>query len=72
MPGTPRPRPTDFVPEPDERPPKTLAAQGASNAEIAQELVVTRRTVESHLTSAHRKLGIKRRGDLAAALAADS
>ena len=50
----------------------TLAAQGASNAEIAQKLVVTRRTVETHLTSAYRKLDIKRRDELLAALAHDS
>ena len=50
----------------------TLAAQGASNAEIAQELVVTRRTVETHLTSAYRKLDIQRRDELGVALAPDS
>jgi len=50
----------------------TLAAQGASNAEIAQELVVTRRTVETHLTSAYRKLDIKRRDELRTALAPDN
>ena len=46
----------------------TLAAQGASNPEIAHELVVTRRTVETHLTSAYRKLDIKHRDQLSAAL----
>ena len=50
----------------------TLAAQGASNAEIAHELVVTRRTVETHLTSTYRKLDIKRRDELPTALAPDS
>ena len=48
-----------------------LAAQGATNAEIAHELVVTRRTVETHLTSTYRKLDIKRRDELPAALLQD-
>lgn len=48
-----------------------LAAQGASNRQIAHELVVSRRTVETHLTSVYRKLDIKRRDQLKAALAAD-
>jgi DNA-binding CsgD family transcriptional regulator/tetratricopeptide (TPR) repeat protein len=46
-----------------------LAAGGASNAEIARSLVVSLRTVETHLTSVYRKLDIKRRDDLAGALA---
>jgi DNA-binding CsgD family transcriptional regulator len=46
-----------------------LAAAGASNAEIAQALFVTVKTVEMHLTHAYRKLDITRRGALAAALA---
>jgi DNA-binding CsgD family transcriptional regulator len=41
-----------------------LAADGASNAEIGRELVVTLRTVETHLTSAYRKLGIRGRDQL--------
>ncbi|MFF5185268.1 AAA family ATPase [Streptomyces sp. NPDC000345] len=41
-----------------------LAAEGRTNTEIAGLLHVARRTVETHLTSAYRKLGIRRRGEL--------
>jgi ATP/maltotriose-dependent transcriptional regulator MalT len=46
-----------------------LAAEGRSNPEIAQSLFVTRKTVETHLGSVYRKLGITRRGRLPQALA---
>ncbi|WFE27704.1 AAA family ATPase [Solwaraspora sp. WMMD791] len=46
-----------------------LAAQGATNRDIAQQLFVTRRTIEIHLTSAYRKLNITSRHQLPAALA---
>jgi DNA-binding CsgD family transcriptional regulator len=42
-----------------------LAADGASNREIAQTLFVTAKTVETHLSRAFRKLGISRRTELA-------
>ncbi|WUW92954.1 AAA family ATPase [Streptomyces sp. NBC_01451] len=45
-----------------------LAVEGRTNTEIAELLHVARRTVETHLTSAYRKLGIRRRGELTAAL----
>lgn len=45
-----------------------LAAQGMSNRQIAESLFVTVRTVESHLSSAYRKLGAHTRADLAAQL----
>lgn len=45
-----------------------LAARGKTNSEIAQLLTLSRRTVETHLTSAYRKLGIERRAQLAEAL----
>ncbi|QAY59884.1 helix-turn-helix transcriptional regulator [Microbacterium protaetiae] len=45
-----------------------LAADGLSNAAIAERLVVSVRTVESHLYQAFGKLGVQRREELAAAL----
>ncbi|MBE2317029.1 AAA family ATPase [Solirubrobacter sp. CPCC 204708] len=45
-----------------------LAADGASNREIAQELFVTLKTVEMHLSSAYRKLDISSRAQLASRL----
>lgn len=45
-----------------------LAAGGLPNRAIAGELAVTPRTVEQHLTKAYRKLGIRGRPQLAAAL----
>lgn len=49
-----------------------LAIEGRSNAEIAQSIFVTQKTVEAHLTRAYRKLGISSRRELAAALAEDA
>jgi len=46
----------------------TLAADGRSNREIAQELYVTQRTVETHLTHVFQKLDIGSRAGLACAL----
>ena len=48
-----------------------LAAEGATNREIAQTLVVTPKTVEAHLSSTYRKLGVRSRHALAAALRSD-
>jgi DNA-binding CsgD family transcriptional regulator len=46
-----------------------LAAAGRSNREIAAELVVSVRTVESQLSAAYRKLDVQSRGQLRGALA---
>ncbi len=45
-----------------------FAADGQSNRDIAQALFVTPKTVEVHLSNAYRKLGIRSRRELAAAL----
>jgi DNA-binding CsgD family transcriptional regulator len=47
-----------------------LAAEGRSNREIATELFVSERTVESNLTRVYRKLGIRSRTQLARRLPA--
>ncbi|MFI0038569.1 AAA family ATPase [Streptomyces mutabilis] len=48
-----------------------LAAAGRTNTEIADLLHLARRTVETHLTSTYRKLRIRRRTELPAALTPD-
>ncbi|NRQ32378.1 AAA family ATPase [Nonomuraea sp. NN258] len=45
-----------------------LAARGRSNREIAEELVIEVKTVETHLSSAYRKLGVRGRTQLAVRL----
>jgi DNA-binding CsgD family transcriptional regulator len=54
---------------PSERRVADMAASGLSNREIAQRLYVTTRTVEGHLTSVFRKLGINSRAELRRCLA---
>ncbi|WP_327412291.1 helix-turn-helix transcriptional regulator [Streptomyces sp. NBC_01233] len=46
-----------------------LAAEGHTNAQIGEALHLSRRTVETHLTSSYRKLKVTRRSQLAAGLA---
>jgi DNA-binding CsgD family transcriptional regulator len=48
-----------------------MAAEGRTNREIAQELYVTTKTVESHLARVYDKLDIARRSDLAQGLQAE-
>jgi DNA-binding CsgD family transcriptional regulator len=47
-----------------------LVGQGHSNKEVAAELVVTVRTVESNLTRIYRKLGVRSRAELVRRLSA--
>ncbi|HTT96323.1 MAG TPA: LuxR C-terminal-related transcriptional regulator, partial [Solirubrobacterales bacterium] len=53
---------------PGERRVAAAAAGGATNREIAQDLLVSLRTVEMHLTNAYRKLDIVSRSELATAI----
>jgi len=46
--------------------------EGQTNRDIAQALFVTLRTVETHLTSAYRKLDVSSRRDLAGALGGET
>jgi DNA-binding CsgD family transcriptional regulator len=55
---------------PAERRVANAAAAGATNREIAQNLFVSLRTVEMHLTNTYRKLGASSRAELATAIAA--
>lgn len=45
-----------------------LAAEGLTISEVAQALFVTRKTIETHLYGAYRKLGINSRDELGSAL----
>ena len=54
---------------PSEQRVAAMAASGLTNRQIAQQLFVSLRTVENHLSGVYRKLGIESRGDLSAALA---
>jgi DNA-binding CsgD family transcriptional regulator/tetratricopeptide (TPR) repeat protein len=54
---------------PSERRVAQMAAEGPTNREIAQALFVTPKTVEVHLSSVYRKLGIRSRSQLPTALA---
>ncbi len=42
-----------------------MIAEGLTNAEIADALYVSRRTVESHVSASYRKLGVTNRVELA-------
>ncbi|MEV7188934.1 AAA family ATPase [Kitasatospora sp. NPDC093102] len=71
--GADRPRPSPVGTGPlsrTERQVAESAAAGATNQEIAENLFLSRRTVETHLTSTYRKLGLAGRTDLPAALRA--
>ncbi|CAN5578281.1 LuxR family transcriptional regulator [soil metagenome] len=57
---------------PAERRVAQVVARGATNREAAGRLFVSVRTVELHLTSVYRKLGIRSRTELAARMAADA
>jgi DNA-binding CsgD family transcriptional regulator len=54
---------------PSERRVADLAAEGRRNRESARVLYVSSKTVEVHLTSVYRKLGISTRSELRGALA---
>jgi DNA-binding NarL/FixJ family response regulator len=45
-----------------------LATEGYTNKDIAQQLYVTPKTIEVHLSSVYRKLGIRSRRELSGAL----
>jgi DNA-binding CsgD family transcriptional regulator len=56
---------------PSERRVCRLAASGLSNRQIAQDLYVTVKSVETHLSHAYRKLDISSRSQLGEALGRD-
>jgi DNA-binding CsgD family transcriptional regulator len=62
--GARRPAPDGGL-TPSERGVAELAARGLANKEIAQEMVVSVKTVEFHLSNTYAKLGIRSRGELA-------
>src|SRR5262249_39728747 len=64
-PAPARPRATDPLTA-REREVAALVARGQSNRQIADELVISERTVESHVASALGKLGFRSRAQIAA------
>ena len=56
---------------PSERRVAELAASGLSNPEIAQQLFVSRKTIEAHLGHVFQKLDVTSRQQLATALVDD-
>ncbi len=50
---------------PAERRVAALTSQGLRNAELASTLFLSPKTIEKHLTSAYRKLGLRSRTELA-------
>jgi DNA-binding CsgD family transcriptional regulator len=57
---------------PSERRVAGMAAKEMTNRDIAQALFVTPKTVEVHLSSVYRKLGIASRAQLAGALGSEA
>jgi DNA-binding NarL/FixJ family response regulator len=57
---------------PSERRVVELASAGATNRGIAQQLFVSEKTVETHLSHAYDKLGVRERRRLGELLAATS
>jgi DNA-binding CsgD family transcriptional regulator len=57
---------------PSERRVVDLAVAGRTNRQIAEALFVTRKAVEYHLANAYRKLDVRRRDELEAALGAET
>jgi DNA-binding CsgD family transcriptional regulator/tetratricopeptide (TPR) repeat protein len=62
--GGRRPRQSSKQLSPQEQSVAALAVEGATNEEIANQLFVSVKTVERHLTSAYTKLGIRSRKEL--------
>ena len=56
---------------PSERRVAEMAASGMTNRQIAQDLFLTVKTIETHLSAAYDKLGIRSRQQLGDALAGD-
>jgi DNA-binding NarL/FixJ family response regulator len=56
---------------PSERRVAAMAAEGKTNRAIAQELFLTVKTIEAHLSSAYRKLDIGSRAELSEAFSAE-
>jgi DNA-binding NarL/FixJ family response regulator len=54
---------------PQEQAVAELAARGRTNKQIASQLFISPRTVEKHLSSVMRKVGVRSRGELAFRLA---
>jgi LuxR family maltose regulon positive regulatory protein len=64
--GPRRTRPGDLTPQEEQI--AGVVATGATNREVARELFLSTKTVEYHLTRIFRKLEIRNRGEVAAAL----